>query len=70
MTYLIVWLIFLVDLLICGRQIMAQAKGPSININVHRNPNNVMKGGGGKCLVRILLLTKTLNISIIHSVTK
>ena len=22
-------------------------KGPSININVHRNPNNVRKGGGG-----------------------
>ena len=42
-------------------------KGPSININVHRNPYNVRKGGGGKCLVRILLLTKTLNISIIQA---
>ena len=40
-------------------------KGPSINSNVHRNPSNVRKGGGGKCLVRILLLTKTLKISII-----
>ena len=30
-------------------------KGPSINIDVHRNHNNVRKGGGGKCLVRILL---------------
>ena len=44
-----------------------KCKGQSININVHRNLNNVRKGGGGKCLVRILLLTKTLKISIIHS---
>ena len=37
------------------------SKGPSININVHRNPNNVRKGegGGGKGPVRIFLLTKT-----------
>ena len=39
-----------------------KCKGQSININVHRNPNNVRKRGGGKCLVRILLLTKTLKI--------
>ena len=25
-------------------------KGPSININVHHNPNNVRKGGGVKAL--------------------
>ena len=43
-------------------------KGPSININVHRNPNNVRKGGGDKGLVRILLLTKTLTISTIQPV--
>ena len=41
-------------------------KGLSININVHRNPNNVRKGEGGKGLVRILLLTKTLKCSTIQ----
>ena len=30
---------------------------------MHHNPNNVRKGGGGKGLVRILILTKTLTIS-------
>ena len=48
-------------------QLHRMRKGPSIHINVHRNPNNVRKGGGGKCLVRILLLTKTLKISIIQA---
>ena len=43
-------------------------KGPSININVHHNPNNVRKGGGGgKRLVRILILTKILKMSTIHA---
>ena len=43
---------------------VVERKGPSININVHRNPNNLGRGGGGKCIVRILFLTKTLKISI------
>ena len=46
--------------------IVSKCKGPSININVHHNPNNVRKGGGGKSLVRILILTKTLKISTIQ----
>ena len=35
-----------------GANSSSGTKGPSININVHHNPNNVRKGGGGKSLVR------------------
>ena len=48
------------------RRICLEAEGPSININVHRNPSNARKGEGSKCLVRILLLTKTLKMSAIQ----